>query len=78
MVSETKIDDTFPEPEFLVEDFSAPYRLDRTAKGWGNFLYIKQDTPFKYLKKNTVNKSFVGFFVELYLRSKKWLLRCSS
>ena len=51
MVSETKIDDTFPESELLVEDFSAPYRLDRTAKGGGNFLYIKQDIPFKYLKK---------------------------
>ena len=28
-------------------------------------------------QKNTVNKSFEGFFVELNLRSKKWLLGCS-
>ena len=32
MVSETKIDDTFPESQFLIEGFSTPYRLDRTAK----------------------------------------------
>ena len=35
MVSETKIDDTFPESQFLIEGFSTPYRLDRTAKGGG-------------------------------------------
>ena len=35
MVSETKIDDTFPESQFLIEGFSKPFRLDRTAKGGG-------------------------------------------
>ena len=32
-VSEKKIDDTFPESQFLIEGFSKPFRLDRTAKG---------------------------------------------
>ena len=40
MVSETKIDDTFPESQFLIEGFSTPYRLDRMAKGGGILLYI--------------------------------------
>ena len=31
MVSETKIDDTFLESEFLIEDFSTLNRLDWTA-----------------------------------------------
>ena len=30
MISETKIDETFPESQFLIEGFSVPYRLDRT------------------------------------------------
>ena len=77
MVSETKIDDTFPESQFLIEGFSTPFRLDRTAKGGGILLYIRQDIPSKYIKKITVNESFEGFFVELNLRSKKWLLGCS-
>ena len=77
MVSETKIDDTFPESQFLIESFSTPYRLDRTAKGGGILLYIRQDIPSKYIKKITVNESFEGFFVEINLRSKKWLLGCS-
>ena len=33
MISETKIDDTFPKSKFLIEGFSKPFRLDRTAKG---------------------------------------------
>ena len=32
-ISETKIDDTFPNSQFLIEGFSVPYGLDRTAKG---------------------------------------------
>ena len=46
MVSETKIDDT------LIEAFSTPYRLDRTAKGGGILLYIRQDISSKYIKKS--------------------------
>ena len=38
MVSETKIDATFPESQFLMEGFSTPYRLDRTAKITANHL----------------------------------------
>ena len=77
MVSERKRDDTFPESQFLMEGFSTPYRLDWTAKDGRVLLYIRQDIPSKYIKKITVNKSFEGFFVELNLRSKKWLLGCS-
>ena len=71
MVSETKTDDTFLEPQFLLEGFSIPYGLDRIAKSGGISLYIRKDIPSKYLKKITVNKSFEVFFVELNLRSKK-------
>ena len=77
MVSETKIDDTFTEPQFLMEGFSTPYRLDQTAKGGEILFYIRQDIPSKYMKKITMSESFEGFFVKLNLRSKNWLLGCS-
>ena len=70
MVSETKIDDTFPKSQFLIEGFSKPFRLDRTAKGGGILLYIREDIPCRYIKQTTLNNSFEGFFVELNLRSK--------
>ena len=52
MISETKIDDTFPDSQFLIEGFSVPYRLDRTAKGGGILLYIREDIPSKLLKSH--------------------------
>ena len=30
---ESKIDDTFPLAQFCAENYSTPYRLDRTCKG---------------------------------------------
>ena len=54
MVLETKLDDTFPDSQFLMEGFSTPYRLERTAKGGGILLYIRQDIPSKYITKITV------------------------
>ena len=77
MVSETKINDPFPESQLLIESFSTPYRLDRLAKGGGILLYIRGNVPSRYLKKITANELFEGFSVELNLRSEKWLLSCS-
>ena len=52
MVSETKIEDTFPESQFLMEGFSTPYRIERTANSGGILLYIRHDIPSKYIKKS--------------------------
>ena len=53
MISETKIDNTFPDSQFLIKGFSVPYRHDRTAKGGGIFLYIWEDIPSKRMKQGT-------------------------
>ena len=53
MISETKINDTFPDSQFLIEGFSVPYRPDRTAKGGGILLYIREDIPSERIKKVT-------------------------
>ena len=78
MVSENKIDDTFPLAQFRVEPYSTPYRLDRTCKGEGLLLYVKNGIPSKQIKLKLIeNEAFEGFFVEINLRKKKWLLCCS-
>ena len=33
MVSETKVDDSFPVGNFVIDGFSTPYRLDRDSNG---------------------------------------------
>ena len=78
MVSENKIDDTFPLAQLCVEGYSTPYRLDRTCKGGGLLLYVRDDLPSKQIKLKFIeNEAFEGFFVEINLRRKKWLRCCS-
>ena len=40
-VSETKLDDIFPEAQFLIEGFHAPFRFDRNSNGGGIILGIR-------------------------------------
>ena len=40
LFSETKLNDTFPDSQFLIEGFHVPYRLDRTDKGGGILISI--------------------------------------
>ena len=71
MLSETKIHDTFPLAQFCVESYSTPYRLDRTCKGGGLLLYVKDDIPSKQIKLTFIeNEAFEGFFVDINLRKK--------
>ena len=32
LISETKLDDTFPLNQFILEGFTPPYRIDRTER----------------------------------------------
>ena len=40
LTSETKLDDSFPTAQFLIERFGTPYRHDRNSKGGGLLLHI--------------------------------------
>ena len=78
MISENnKTEGIFPDLQFLIKGFSVPYRLDRITKGGGILLYIREDILSKRIKKVTFDKPFEMFFIEINLRSKKWLLGCS-
>ena len=49
LISETKLDDSFPSAQFLIKGFSAPYRFDRNSKGGGLLAYVREDIPSKIL-----------------------------
>ena len=76
MISESKLDKSFPIGQFLMNGYSTPFRLDRNSHGGGILLYIREDIPAKLLlvEKDPIE----SFFVEINLRSKKkWLINCS-
>ena len=49
MVSKTKLDNTFPSGQFLIDVFNEPIRLDRTKNSKGILLFIREDVPTKLL-----------------------------
>ena len=48
MISETKLDESFPIGQFLKKGFSTPFRLDRNCHGGGILLYIREDIPLNF------------------------------
>ena len=74
LILETKLDDSFPSAQFLLDGFSKPYRLDRCSDGGGILLYIRDDIPASLLSNSFKIESI---FVEINFRKKKWLI-CAS
>ena len=67
LISENKIDDSYPKSPFLIKGFSYPYRLDRNCLGGGLMLFVREDIPSNLL--TTEDKPTEGFYVELNLRN---------
>ena len=71
MISERKLDETFPLDQFLLAGYSVPFCSDRDGNGGGILLFIREDIPSKLL---LTNNNIEGFFVEINLHdNKKWL-----
>ena len=76
LISETKLDDSFPTVQFQMKCFSVSYRYDRSGKGGGLLLYIGEDIQSKLLiSKSKCNIETLS--VAVNLRRKKWFLNCS-
>ena len=74
LISETKLDDTFPSSNFKIAGYSPPFRLNRSQYGGGLILYIREDIPSKRLNRVNSPNICECFFVEINLGKKKWLL----
>ena len=72
MISETKIDDSFPVGQFIIDGFIPPYRLDH---GGGLMLFVSKDIASNLLVIE--KKPIESFFMEINLRNSKWLINCS-
>ena len=70
LISETKIDSSFPTAQFQIEGYTT-YRLDRNTNGGGILLYIREDIPSTLLNSDM---SIESFSIEINIRKKKWLL----
>ena len=69
MISEIKLDNTFPNGQFLIDGFNEPIRLDRNKNGEGILVFIREDIPTKVLSFKTYQSKEINLY--------KWLLCCS-
>ena len=74
MVSETKIDDTFPTEQFMIEGYSKPVRLDRTRHGGGLMILVRDDLPCHELNSHNLPSDVECTFLEMRIRNSKWLI----
>ena len=56
LVSETKLDDTFPCGKFFIEGYKEPIRLDRNRNGGGLLFFIRDDLDSKEIKSHKLPK----------------------
>ena len=66
LVSETKIYDSFLKGKFVIDGFSAPYRLHHNCLGGDLMLFVRDDIPSNLLAID--EKPIESFYVELNLR----------
>ena len=76
MVSETKLDSSFPQAQFRMEGYAPPFRYDRSSHLGGTLLSIREEIPTKIISITPL-KDFGGTFGELNFRKKKVMLYCS-
>ena len=74
LVSETKLDDTFPSGRFFIEGYKEPFRLDRYKNGGGLMFFVHDDLDCKEIKSHKLPKSTEGIFIKLTIRNTKWLI----
>lgn len=44
-LTEIKLEESFPKGQFLFKGFSEPYRFNRSSKGDGIMLFVREDLP---------------------------------
>ena len=73
IISETKLDDTFPHALYYLKDFSNPYRLDQNSHGGRILVYVRDNIPSNLLR---LDQNFENIELELPAKTK-WLLSYS-
>ena len=73
LVTETKLDSSFPTNQFRIDGYADPYRFDRNCQGGGLIFYIREDLPCKVLPHN-LPKDVEAIFIQVTLRKTKWLI----
>ena len=74
VVTESKLDQSFPSGQFNIDGYSPPFRYDRNSFGGGVIIFVREDIPCRELFAHMTSFNIEGIFLEINLRKSKWLL----
>ena len=74
MVSETKVDESFPLSQFKIDGYSSPFRIDRNTNGGGIMIYFPEYLPCRKVESYCLPGDVEGMFIEMTVRNTKWLI----
>ena len=67
MISETKIDKTFPARQLYIDGYTPPYKLDGNCNRGGLMIFVREGIPSKLIE----NSNFIeSIFLEISLRKR--------
>ena len=67
LVSETKVNPSFPSSQFAIKSFSVPFRIGTNSSGGGIMLFVREEIPSKLLNQYKPNNSVENIFIEIDL-----------
>ena len=74
VLTESKIESSFPNAQFRIDGFFPPFRLKQNRFGGAVLTYIREDILYKQLTKHILPDYIEGIFAEINLRITNWLL----
>ena len=74
MISETKLDSSFPNGQFPVHGYSESNKFEKNGNSKRILVFIREDITTKLIE---CQMKIEGVFIELNLKRKRWLL-CNS
>ena len=63
MITETKLDDSFPQQQIHIEGFNIPFRLNRNRHGGELLLYVRNNINTVFLKSYVFPDNIESFLI---------------
>ena len=68
VISETKLDESFPVDQFKITSFTTPFRRDRNEHRDGIMVFVRKGISSKLISDETL--CIEGLFIKLHFRKK--------
>ena len=72
MISETKVDESFPNQQFKVNGYKM-FQMDRDRFGGGLIFYVNEQIPSKVLSLESIPMDIEVILFEFTVKNQSWL-----